>query len=547
MQLFRQNSLSQNVRSRFQLSSGKCRRSARTAGSRESQEFACFSHLASSDATKASPRVSETLFSSVPSFAQAEPITSQRRKSLLRECSKSMSVATKRSSWAESLQIFSTNMATSGVLRHESSTSISDTCEQKIINRIRPDIVCINAAIAACEAGRLWPNALEFLSSAHLWRLTPNLITLTSAMSACRKGHEWQRALGLFESLGNLDLRPDAATFGAAISSSARGRCWSLALALLEQARFSSSSPNAVTYNAVISACEKGRRWQVALAMFHDMTDHSLRPTLITFNTTLSSCEMARQWEVALQLLEEHQEGRAVDSDLKQHRGTSGELLAASGNIGAVDMSTRRQVEPQKYRFELDLVSLNVAIGALGAAQSWEKSLLLFHSLRGRGFSPTNTSHTTTIGTLERASRWQEALEILRISPKPVDDSSLEIAAVACARASCWTKAIHLLSLGGFKLYKNVSFRYVRQACEAAGVAHVLLGKNSVRNSCSGGSGGHHSTASGSCHSDAGVLWLLREDQRGVRGEKWQGSTEAETKWCLKVRDRLEATRQVAI
>ena len=54
---------------------------------------------------------------------------------------------------------------------------------------VRPNVVCYNAAISACEKARQCDRALELLEELeHLLHTLPDVISYNAAISACEKG-----------------------------------------------------------------------------------------------------------------------------------------------------------------------------------------------------------------------------------------------------------------------------------------------------------------------------------------------------------------------
>ena len=66
--------------------------------------------------------------------------------------------------------------------------------------KIWPDTTSYSAAISACEKGKRWELALEFLEEVKTWA-TVGAISYSAAIGACEKCAEWQRALDLLKTM----------------------------------------------------------------------------------------------------------------------------------------------------------------------------------------------------------------------------------------------------------------------------------------------------------------------------------------------------------
>eukprot|EP00438_Fugacium_kawagutii_P026255 Skav215651 [mRNA] locus=scaffold1588:107069:118209:+ [translate_table: standard] len=128
----------------------------------------------------------------------------------------------------------------------------------------RPDAISYSAAISALEKGHLeatsegprneWALALSFFAAMGRAELRPDVICCNAAISACEKqGHweeagkeSWERwnwvelmelklvALSLFASLERYDLSPTVVTWNAVLGSCAKAAVWRTALRMFQ-------------------------------------------------------------------------------------------------------------------------------------------------------------------------------------------------------------------------------------------------------------------------------------------------------------------------
>ena len=69
-------------------------------------------------------------------------------------------------------------------------------CEE----RVWSDTTSYSAAMSACEKGKRWELALEFLEECKTWA-TASTISYNAVISACEKGDQWQHAFALLRTM----------------------------------------------------------------------------------------------------------------------------------------------------------------------------------------------------------------------------------------------------------------------------------------------------------------------------------------------------------
>jgi len=167
----------------------------------------------------------------------------------------------------------------------------------------QPNVICYNAALAACSRAPAADSAIALLREISCMRLAPDTISYNATITACGRGHRWHVALALLEELSCQHVDASVATFGAAISACERVSRWEDALELLRGTRHAAIDPNVFIYSSAINACGRGRCWEVALRLYDEARQSLLMLDTITYNCAISACSKGFQWEWTLVLL----------------------------------------------------------------------------------------------------------------------------------------------------------------------------------------------------------------------------------------------------
>ena len=111
---------------------------------------------------------------------------------------------------------------------------------------LRPDTPTLSSAISSCEAARQWQLALEILQSAMDEEFEDddtsghglNLYCFNAALAACEKGGAWVEALEIYERMkeqGGQELRPNIVTLSSLILALDNAGQKELAVSMLEE------------------------------------------------------------------------------------------------------------------------------------------------------------------------------------------------------------------------------------------------------------------------------------------------------------------------
>eukprot|EP00435_Cladocopium_sp_Y103_P043511 s1232_g12.t1 len=163
---------------------------------------------------------------------------------------------------------------------------------------------------------------------------TPDLVCFNAAMAACGQGLQWLKAGAVLTAMVERNITPDAVSISTLLTTFGNAMLWQLALWHFSSFPFPPASPfsrmfhDVVTLSSAISACEKGRQWQAALSLLtramtgeicaaaislpstpsepsSSLKPPSLFPDDVSFNAAIVACEGCSQWEFAVHLLTE--------------------------------------------------------------------------------------------------------------------------------------------------------------------------------------------------------------------------------------------------
>lgn len=313
-----------------------------------------------------------------------------------------------------------------------------------------PNLICFNAALAACAKAGAWLPAITLLHEMEE-RGVFDVVSFNSALHACRRQGEWRNAIALLDRMRNSNLdeemsagvklgtpsttwgnsdagrahsgretgpgltgrrripAPDVYSFTSAITACGAAGQGDRALKLLREMQEAGIPPNVVPFNAAIAAVGRGilhrdpvaatakgeQPWERARALLGEMRAAGVTPDLTSYNTVLAACHRAGAWKDALEVLTEMIGGTD---------GTSGAKLASSRTPS--NEVTETPLHP-------DVVSFNTAIGACGRAGRWQEALLLLDEISVQGLVPNRVSYNTAAAACGSVNKWHTALEVL--------------------------------------------------------------------------------------------------------------------------------------
>jgi len=197
---------------------------------------------------------------------------------------------------------------------------------------VAPNVVVYNAAIRACATPDHWPIALSLLDDARAdgLRLTRN--SFNCALAACEAGAQWEEALLLVEGVqAETGSRPDEISFHTAIAACRRAvvaaaaatrrgkdtgreadvkrarregrRAARAALGLLVRMRASRVRTSLIGYTTAMSALSTAGYVRGALCVY-GLLAAAYPPDVKSVGTALAACEKAARWAQGLRLLE---------------------------------------------------------------------------------------------------------------------------------------------------------------------------------------------------------------------------------------------------
>eukprot|EP00931_Biecheleriopsis_adriatica_P059042 TRINITY_DN35266_c0_g1_i1.p1 TRINITY_DN35266_c0_g1~~TRINITY_DN35266_c0_g1_i1.p1 ORF type:complete len:685 (-),score=137.67 TRINITY_DN35266_c0_g1_i1:65-2119(-) len=275
-------------------------------------------------------------------------------------------------------------------------------------------VVTYGAALAACDRGSTWRNALDLLEQ---MGREVSLISSNTAISACARARRWQHAVGLLDSIKEAGLRPDTISYNCTMrsllgsgTSSAR---WQHALTLLDELHVEHLAPSLVTFSTLASACEKGNAWQAAIALITHADCCGLSPDAACFSSAMMACARSRRWQRSVDLL------RAMEA---------------------------RIVAP-------DVVCCNASISACERGGDWQGGLALLQAMYGLNLKPDLVSLNAAMSACEKGAQWSRALDLLKQAQESAslglaagpDSVSFGAVLTACARAAAWREGLETL------------------------------------------------------------------------------------------------------
>lgn len=279
-----------------------------------------------------------------------------------------------------------------------------------------PNLVCYNAALAACAKAGAWSPAMVLLEEMET-RGIFDAASFNCAIHACRGEGQWRRAIELLERMSSGDA---ARGPSSSDPDAGRGRQRSV------------PAPDVYSYASAITACGAVGKVDRARNLVREMERAGVKPTVVVFNALIAA--VARG--VSGDGVGPEKRRYSADGDGSGEEEHCAESTAEAASATAVDVSAKAR------------------------GGSWERAHELLAEMRAAGIVPTTTSYNIVLSACQRAGAWEGALEVLRemkhgealepsssggsVAPQP-DIVSFNTAMGACGRAGRWEDALALL------------------------------------------------------------------------------------------------------
>lgn len=135
----------------------------------------------------------------------------------------------------------------------------------KLLGEITADsrgtVRCTGLLVSLRKASQ-WPAVLDLFAHMRHVDLRLDVICWNAALAACQRGC-WQFGIQLLEEMKRSQVTPNASTHNTLISACAESSAWSAALALL-----SYTTTDVRGLGAALSACGRAEKWRWAVAPF---------------------------------------------------------------------------------------------------------------------------------------------------------------------------------------------------------------------------------------------------------------------------------------
>lgn len=337
-----------------------------------------------------------------------------------------------------------------------------------------PNLVCYNAALAACARAREGPAALNLLEEMEA-RGIFDTASFNCAMLACRGMGQWQKATAILERMINGEtVRRDGDGDGMNGFAGAAAAAAASAPGGVRPRTTTVPRPNAYSFSACITACGDVGQADVAVELLRMMPGAGVAPNVVVFNAVIRAVSRSingpasgvsavgegwswaggggvsaaridpdaehdggwgeSSWRRAYGLLVEMRELGLVP-EVKSYNTILAVCQRAEVWKGAVEVleemkrgKTKRPIglspdrkaasaEASRWIADSvpppDICSFNTAMGACGKAGQWEEALRLLSELSDFGLSPDATSYNTAAAACARAEKWDRAAEII--------------------------------------------------------------------------------------------------------------------------------------
>lgn len=186
--------------------------------------------------------------------------------------------------------------------------------DMQTLDRVEPDTISFNAAIAACARGGAVEEGRRLLGRMKAQDVDRDTCTYNTLMDGYTRAGSFPDVLHVLDQMGKEGgrARPDVISYTQALSAAEKVGDYEAADRLLAAMKVAGIRWNQYTYAVVMALCEKTGRWPQALHLLHSMRRRGLTPDSTCYTVVVKACASAQKLGHCLALLERMQNDGVV-------------------------------------------------------------------------------------------------------------------------------------------------------------------------------------------------------------------------------------------
>eukprot|EP00752_Nemacystus_decipiens_P001374 g1362.t1 len=341
--------------------------------------------------------------------------------------------------------------------------------------RVKPDVVCFGAAIAALAEVAGTQNRSSWGRKSAPGQHDhgdgqggEKPISAATPDAKPTRAHE--KALALIEEMRREGPSPNQLCFASAITACARALDALSALQLLRIMREDGVPPNDIVLNAVVDACGKGGSPDEARLLLHGMEKaYGVRPDNVAYNSAISAFSRAGRAREARALLDEMTQ-RGLKPDKVSFAAAMQGFATAGDPRNAASLSD----EMRNSGVEMDVVSYGTAVSACAKAGDVQGTLKLIKEMKEAGVEANTVVYNSALDACGRAGKPKVAAKLLRKMGEAgvvPNATSYTGAIAACSRVGDGDKALEWLQIMSDEgiAPEAICYNYAMAACGRSG------------------------------------------------------------------------------
>ncbi|GAB4817867.1 hypothetical protein N2152v2_004913 [Parachlorella kessleri] len=252
-----------------------------------------------------------------------------------------------------------------------------------------------------------------------------------------------------------------------------------VALEVFEEMQRDGVAPDLVAYNCALTAAGKANKWSRLHSLLACMEAAGVERDAFTYTSLLHACQHSGRWQQAVDWFAEMEAAAAAARAATA--AAAPEVTAADDSVAAAEITAAAQQQQaqgqlqERLRHQLHERPLEEDRGSEACQEAPSPAAVAAARL-----APNVVHYTTLMSVLQRAGRWEQAMEAfekMEAAGVVADVQAYNVAITACAKGLDWEKAWAVFAAmrrAGVEP-SIISYNALVSACERCGQADRAL------------------------------------------------------------------------